>query len=201
MKWSSSYLVVSIPLILWDVSVWGGGGGGSLLACNTYGFWCDWVSMVLLADLWSTPEAVLFSRSFHLLLDPVYRVSPVSHTKFSVSASTWCRQLYFSPVLGKHFLVKTGICWLSGGSAFSGTWLLLNMHGMNSFWIPAGCPVLSVWQMANTSPWMSHDTTYMLHDRSRERRNDLTLCVFSTVLWFLTTLQLQQTPLLSHYWH
>ena len=108
------------------------GGGGSLLACNTYGFWCDWASMVLLADLWSTPEAVLFSRSFHLLLDPVYRVSPVSHTKFSVSASTWCRQLYFSLVLGKHFLVKTGICWLSGGSAFSGTWLLLNMHGMNS---------------------------------------------------------------------
>ena len=30
---------------------------------------------------WSTPEVILFSRSFHLLLDPVYRVSPASHIK------------------------------------------------------------------------------------------------------------------------
>ena len=40
---------------------------------------------------WSPPEVILFSRSFHLLLDPGYRVAAASHTKHSVSAGTWYR--------------------------------------------------------------------------------------------------------------
>ena len=68
-----------------------------LLWLSVHGFAC-----------WSTREAILFSRSFHLLLDPVYRVSPASHTK---------RCFYhFSTVLGKHLSVKTGTCRSGGGS-------------------------------------------------------------------------------------
>ena len=80
---------------------WGGGGGGGhfsmqhiwlLVWLSVHGFAC-----------WTTPKAILFSRSFHLLLDPVYRVSPASHTKCSVSAGTWYRQLYFSWYYGKFY--------------------------------------------------------------------------------------------------
>ena len=53
-----------------------------------------------------------------MLLDPVYRVSPTSHTKRSVSAGTCYRRLYFSPVLGKHLPVKTGTCRSSRGSGY-----------------------------------------------------------------------------------
>ena len=61
-------------------------------------------------------QTILFSWSFHLLLDPVYRVSPASCTKRSVSAGTWYCQVYFSLVLGKHLLLKNGICQSSRGS-------------------------------------------------------------------------------------
>ena len=66
-------------------SEWGGGAGSeslsfSLLARDVYGIWSDSVHCFA---CWSTPEVILFSRSFHLLLDPV---SPASHTKRSVSA-------------------------------------------------------------------------------------------------------------------
>ena len=57
----------------------------------------------------------LVQSELPLALDPVYRVSPASHTKRSVSAGTWYRRLYFSPV-GKHLPVKTGTCRSSGGS-------------------------------------------------------------------------------------
>ena len=67
-----------------------------LVWLSIYGFAC-----------WSTSEAVLFSQGIHLLLDPVYRVSPASHL---ISAGTWYRQLYFSLGLGKHLPAKTGIC-------------------------------------------------------------------------------------------
>ena len=70
-----------------------GGGGGLLSAWDAYGIWCDWA--FILFACWSTPEAILFSRSFHLLLDPVYRLSPASRTKRSVSASIWYRRLLF----------------------------------------------------------------------------------------------------------
>ena len=100
MKRSGSYLVVNThtlgPVHLRR------GWGGSLLACNRNSFWCD--SLYGFA-CWSTPEMIWSSRSFHLLLDPVYRASPASHTKRSVSASTWHWWLYFSPVLGKHLPV------------------------------------------------------------------------------------------------
>ena len=60
---------------------------------------------------WTSPEVILFSGSFHLLQDPRYRVwSLASLTKCSVSASTWYQWLYFLPVLGRHLLVKNGIC-------------------------------------------------------------------------------------------
>ena len=66
---------------------------------------------------WTSPKMILFSGSFHLLQDPGYRVwSRASHTKCSVSASTWYQWLHFLPVLGKHLLVKTGICRSSRGS-------------------------------------------------------------------------------------
>ena len=54
-----------------------------------------------------------------MLLDPGYRVhSPASRTKCPVSASTWYRQLFiiFILLLGKHLLVKIGICHSNGGS-------------------------------------------------------------------------------------
>ena len=100
MKRSGSYLVVNTHTL--GPAHLRRGWGGSLLACNRYSFWCD--SLYGFA-CWSTPEMILFSRSFHLLLDPVYRASPASHTKRSVSASTWHWWLYFSPVLGKHLPV------------------------------------------------------------------------------------------------
>ena len=66
---------------------------------------------------WTSPAVILFSGSFHLLQDPGYRVwSLASHTKCSVSASTWYRRLYFLPVQGKHLPVKTGTRRSSGGS-------------------------------------------------------------------------------------
>ena len=37
---------------------------------------------------WSAPEVILFSWSFHLLLNPGYRICLASHTKHSVSAHT-----------------------------------------------------------------------------------------------------------------
>ena len=47
---------------------------------------------------WTTPEAILFSWSLRLLLDLGYRLwSLASHTKCSVSAGTWYRQLSFHP--------------------------------------------------------------------------------------------------------
>ena len=39
-------------------------------------------------------DLVYLSWSFHLLLDPGYRVSPASHTKCSVWAGTWYRWLF-----------------------------------------------------------------------------------------------------------
>ena len=66
---------------------------------------------------WTSPEVILFSGSFHLLQDPGYRVwSLESHTKRSVSAGTWNRQLKNLPVLRQHLPVKTGTCRSSGSS-------------------------------------------------------------------------------------
>ena len=45
-------------------------------------------------------------------------------TQSAVSAGTWYRRLYFSTVLGKHLLVKTGTC-RSGGASDSGDSTLL----------------------------------------------------------------------------
>ena len=68
---------------------------------------------------WTSPEVIVFSGSFHLLQDPRYRVwSLASHTKCPVSAGTCYWRLYFLLVLGKHLLVKNGICRSSGGSVF-----------------------------------------------------------------------------------
>ena len=109
-KLSGSYLVVSTHTS-GPVHLKGGGGTSSmwhirlLVWLSVHGFAC-----------WSAPEAILFSQSFHLFLDPVYRVSPADHTKRS--ASSWYWWLYFSLVLGKQLPVKTGICWSSGGSAY-----------------------------------------------------------------------------------
>ena len=67
---------------------WGGGLGGggqgfiSSMWCVQLLVW-QWAFIALLAS-WSTLEAILFSWSFHLLLDPGYRVSPASHTKHSL---------------------------------------------------------------------------------------------------------------------
>ena len=112
-KWSGRAILLS-AFILSDLSIWGGGGGGGtssmrqvqlLVLLSSNGFTC-----------WSTPEVILFSWRFPLHLDLVYRVSPASHTKHSVSAGTWYQRLYFSLVPGKHLLVKTGICRSSRGS-------------------------------------------------------------------------------------
>ena len=44
-------------------------------------------------------------------------ISSKSHKTLSlVSAGTWYQRLYFLPVLGKHLLVKTGICRSGRGS-------------------------------------------------------------------------------------
>ena len=121
-KLSGSYLVVSTHT-LGPVHLRGGGGGGGRGVGGGGGGTSSmrhvrllvWLSVHGFAS-WSAPEAILFSRSFHLLLDPVYREPPTSHTKRSVSAGTWYRRLYFSPVLGKHLPVKSGTCRSSGGS-------------------------------------------------------------------------------------
>ena len=68
--------------------------------------------MVLLADQHGKRSCLAGASTYYR---PVYRVSPASHTKRSVSAGTWYRRLYFSPV-GKHLPVKTGTCRSSGGS-------------------------------------------------------------------------------------
>ena len=82
------------------------GGEGSLLARDTYGVWCDWAFFFVcfLFACWSTPKAILFIRSFHLLLGPGYRVSPASYTKRCFSRYL---VLYFLHVLGKRLPVKT----------------------------------------------------------------------------------------------
>ena len=56
-KWNGPVAILSSALLLWDLSIWrgcsgvgGGQGGRSLLVCDTYGFWCDRVFMVLFAD-------------------------------------------------------------------------------------------------------------------------------------------------------
>ena len=68
---------------------------------------------------WTSSEVILFSGSFHLLQDPGYRVrSLASHTKRSVSASSWYQWLYFLLVLGKHLPVQTGICRSRRGSVY-----------------------------------------------------------------------------------
>ena len=71
----------------------------------------------------TTLEAILFSQSFHLHLDPGYWVYLAGHTKCSVSlsASTWYRQLNVLSGHREHIPVKTSICWSSRGSA---TWWL-----------------------------------------------------------------------------
>ena len=62
-----------------------GGGGGA----GSHSFAC-----------WSALEVILFSQSFHFLLDPEYRVSTANHKRCSVSAGMWFGQLYFLPVKG-----------------------------------------------------------------------------------------------------
>ena len=87
--------------------------------CNQTQFCCQWKWKFLhsLFCLLNITRHDLVSGSFHLLQDPGYRVwSLASHTKRSVSASTWYQWLHFLPVLGKHLLVKTGICRSSRGS-------------------------------------------------------------------------------------
>ena len=69
--------------ILGPVHCGGGGGAGS------HSFAC-----------WSALEVILFSQSFHFLLDPEYRVSTANHKRCSVSAGMWFGQLYFLPVKG-----------------------------------------------------------------------------------------------------
>ena len=75
---------------------WGGGGGGG--GGSVYSMWqvlhLMWLS-VHYFPCWSTPEVILFSWSFHLLLDPGYRASPASHKKCSVSASTGTGNITF----------------------------------------------------------------------------------------------------------
>ena len=82
-------------------------------------FGCDMADVTMSVHSfarWSPPEVIVLRWSFHLLLDPRYRVSPASYAKCSVSAGRWYWRPYFLPVQGKHFPVKTGICWSRGGS-------------------------------------------------------------------------------------
>ena len=89
--------------------------------------WCVrhlvWQRVFTDTVLTTTLEVILFNQSFHLHLDPGYRVYPAGHTKCSVllSASTWYRQLNVLPGHWEHIPVKTSICWSSRGSA---TWWL-----------------------------------------------------------------------------
>ena len=45
---------------------------------------------------WSAPEVILFSRSFHLLLNPGYRICLASCTKHSISAHTGTVTIFFT---------------------------------------------------------------------------------------------------------
>ena len=66
-------------------------GGLHLFCCDLAFFVCCLYCFCFAC--WSTPEATMFIRSFHLLLGPGYRVSPASDTKL------------FQPVLGtSHFI-------------------------------------------------------------------------------------------------
>ena len=109
MKWSSSSVVSTH--ILGPVHL--GGGGGALLACDMYSFWCDWAFMVLLADQhWK--QSYLAGGSTCFWTHCTEYLQQV--TQSTVSAGTWYWWLYFSLVLGKHLLVKTGLCQSSRGS-------------------------------------------------------------------------------------
>ena len=106
-KTNNSYLVVSIHgVILWDLS--GVGRGGAFLACDTYGSRVTVTVTVTVLSvhlswfcLLINTGIILFSRNFHLLLDPMYRVFPASHTKHSVSLTfnwylvSWYQRLYY----------------------------------------------------------------------------------------------------------
>ena len=61
---------------------------------------------------WSTPEAILFIQSFHLLLDPGYRVSPASRTKQSFSLYMVPVTLFFNGIRSDFILYwyKGNIC-------------------------------------------------------------------------------------------
>ena len=100
------YLAVNTLIVL-DLSIQGRGvgvGGWKVLAVKVClyfassvpGVWLvwQWTPAVLLADQMAS-EAILFSWILHLLLDPGYTVPPASHTKCSLSASTWYWRLYF----------------------------------------------------------------------------------------------------------
>ena len=148
-KLSGSYLVVSIHTLgpcSFEDGLGGGGGGTSSMRHVRL---LVWLSVHGFAS-WSAPEAILFSRSFHSLLDPVYRVCPTSHTKRSVSAGTWYRRLYFSPVLGKHLPVKTGICRSSGGS---GVFHVLEEQGRSNS--PTSTPRVNMRTGAEGAKWDS----------------------------------------------
>ena len=63
-------------------------------ACVPCGVWCDSErSLFFLLISTGSDHFYYFSRSFYLLLDRGYRISPASHTKRSVSAGTRFRRL------------------------------------------------------------------------------------------------------------
>ena len=78
----------------------------SLLVCDTYGVCCD--SEHSLFCRWSTPEAILFSQSFHLCLDPWHRIFPASHKALSFFwYITWYWWLFFFTGTRSTFTGKT----------------------------------------------------------------------------------------------
>ena len=72
-------------------------------------------------------DLVYLSWSFHLLLDPGYRVSPASHTKCSVWAGTWYRWLFswsFHLLMDPVYRVSPASltkCSVSAGTWYDGT--------------------------------------------------------------------------------
>ena len=87
MVWYAAVSTHTLGLFIWRGRGEGAGSESFLVHC----FAC-WT--------WTTPEAILFSLSLHLLLDPGYRLwSLASRTECSVSAGTWYWQIYFLPVL------------------------------------------------------------------------------------------------------
>ena len=133
MKRSGSYLVVSTPTLgpvhLKRVQRGGWGAGGEVTSSMRHVRLLVWPSVHGFV-CWSSPEAILFIQSFHLLLDPL---DSASHTVRSVSAGTWYWRLYFSPVLGKHLPVKTSICRSSGGSVnVTNTVILIEVSKLSS---------------------------------------------------------------------